>query len=144
VPDLIRFLSARLGRAARQLPRFPHALSLVWAAVALLIVQGLLPVAIVYLTRPLVDSVLAAIRSGGTFGPALVNASLMAGVLLASETLRSVESWVRTAQSELVRNHISQLVQRKSAAVDLGFTKLPTFSIICTARKRRPRMFRSP
>jgi ATP-binding cassette subfamily B protein len=129
------FLFSRLRRAANQLPRFPHAASLVWTAArrwtlawaALLIAQGLLPVALVYLTRPLVNSVLAAIRPGGQLRPALVNAGLMAGVLLAIEALRSLDSWIRTAQAELVRNHISRLVQEKSAAVDLGFYETPDF-----------------
>jgi len=129
------FLYTRLARAARQLPRFPHAVSLVWSAApgwtsgwaALLVAQGLVPVAIVYLTRPLVNSVLAAMRPGGEIRPALTNAGLMAGFLLASEALRSLYSWIRTAQGELVRNHIGQLVQQKSASVDLGFYETPVF-----------------
>jgi ATP-binding cassette, subfamily B, bacterial len=135
MPRASSFLYSRLARAANQLPRFPHAASLVWTAApgwtiawgALLVAQGLLPVAIVYLTRPLVNSVLAAIRPGGEVRPALMNAALMAGILLATEALRSLYSWIRTAQSELVRNHISQLVQEKSAAVDLGFYETPDF-----------------
>jgi ATP-binding cassette subfamily B protein len=108
----------------------PRAISLVWNAAGgwtiawacLLAVRGLLPVAVVYLTRPLVDSGLVAMRSGGaTYRPALVNALLMAAVLLATEAFRSLEGWVRTAQAELVRNRISQLVQEQSATADLGF-----------------------
>jgi ATP-binding cassette subfamily B protein len=133
------FLFTRLARAAGQLPRFPHALALVWTAArgwttawaALLVAQGLLPVALVYLTRPLVNSVLAVIREGavrqGAVRPALIYAALMAGILLASEALRGLYSWIRTAQSELVRDHISRLVQGKSAAVDLGFYETPEF-----------------
>jgi ATP-binding cassette subfamily B protein len=129
------FFFTRLDRAGDQLPRFPHALALVWTAArrwtiawaALLVAQGILPVAIVYLTRPLVNSVLAAIRPGGAIRPAVINAALMAGVLLATEALRSLYTWIRTAQSEQVGNHISQLVQAKSAAVDLGFYETPEF-----------------
>jgi ATP-binding cassette, subfamily B, bacterial len=130
-----RYLSTRLARIARQLPRFPHALSLVWTAArgwtlawaAILVAQGLLPVATVYLSRPLVNAVLAAMRPGGNFRPALIYAGVMAGVMLAIEVLGSLSSWVRTAQAELVRNHIKQLVQEKSAAVDLGFYETPEF-----------------
>ncbi len=85
-------------------------------------VRGLLPVAVVYLTRPLVNSALAAMRSGGAdYRPALANAMLMAAALLATEAFRAVEGWVRTAQAERVRNRISRLVQEQSAAADLGF-----------------------
>jgi ATP-binding cassette subfamily B protein len=45
----------------------------------------------------------------------------MAGVLLLTEFLRSAIEWVRTAQSELVQDHISALVHEKSIAVDLAF-----------------------
>ncbi len=129
------YLSARLSRATRQLPLFPHALSLVWAAAGrwtiawavLLLASGILPVAQVYLTRSLVNAVLAAMRPGGLIRPALIDAGLMAAVLLSMEALRGLESWVRTAQAELVRNHISRLVQEKSAAADLGFYETPEF-----------------
>ena len=135
MPRTLSYLFTRLAQVAAQLPRFPQALSLVWTAArrwtiawaALLVAQGLAPVATVYLTRPLVDSVLAAMRSGRNFRPALINAALMAAVLLATEALRSLGTWVRTAQGELVRCHIAELVQRKSAAVDLGFYETPEF-----------------
>lgn len=132
---LPRYLSSRLNRATRQLPLFPHAIALVWTAARgwtigwaiLLAARGLLPVAQVYLTRSLVNSVLAAMRPGGVYTPAIRNALQMAAVLLGMEALRSLETWVRTAQAELVRNHISRLVQEKSAAVDLGFYETPEF-----------------
>jgi len=77
-------------------------------------------VALVYLTRPLVDSVLTACAPR-RIPPGSHRRSLMAAVLLAGEALRALGTWVSTAQSELVHNHISSLVQRKSAEVDLGF-----------------------
>jgi ATP-binding cassette subfamily B protein len=135
MPRTLTYLRPRLDRAAAQLPRLPQALALVWAAArrwtiawaALLIAQGLIPVATVYLTRPLVDSVLAAIRTHANLRPALIYAALMAVVLLATEAMRSVGAWVRTAQSELVRVHITELVQEKSAAIDVGFYETPEF-----------------
>jgi ATP-binding cassette subfamily B protein len=45
----------------------------------------------------------------------------MAGVLLLTELLRSAIEWIRTAQSELVQDHISALIHEKSVAVDLAF-----------------------
>jgi hypothetical protein len=89
MPRTLTYAFTRLARAAEQLPRFPQALALVWTAArrwtiawaTLLIAQGLIPVATVYLTRPLVDSVLAAMRShagAANYRPALINAALMA------------------------------------------------------------------
>ena len=113
-------------------------LRLVWSAgaawtllwVALLIVQGLLPVATVQLTRALVNSLSRALGSGGAwvnFKPVLVLAALMGGVLLLAEVLQLCSEFVRTAQSELILDHISRIVQDKSVSVDIGFYEMSTF-----------------
>ncbi len=131
-------LLSKLRSAARQLPYLAPALSLVWSAarpwtlawLVLLVVQGLLPVATVYLTRALVDSLVGAVGVGGSWEsvrPTLLLVALMAGILLLAELLRGATSWIRTAQSELVRDHLSELIQRKSIEVDLAFYETPDY-----------------
>src|SRR5437868_3734019 len=96
--------------------------SIAWAAV--LLVQGLLPVATVYLTRTTVNRLMAAVRAAGSWEslqPLIFTAVLMGLVLLAAEALRGIAGWLRTAQSDLVQDHISGLIQKKSATVDLAF-----------------------
>ena len=96
----------------------------------MLVVQGLLPIATVYLTRALVNDLVVAIRASGSWSslrPVLVVALWMAVCLLAAEVLKSVSSWVRTAQAELVRDHITSLIHEKSAAVDLAYYESPDF-----------------
>ena len=121
-----------------QLPYLPRAFSMVWEATGywtltwslLLLVQGLLPVAIVYLTRWLVDGLVAAVDAGGSWEsvrPTLILVALMAAVMLANELLKSVTGWVRTAQSQLVRDHISTLIHEKSVSVDLAFYESPEY-----------------
>ncbi len=106
-------------------------LSLVWAAsrnwtiawMVLLIVQGLLPIASVSLIRILVDGLVAATGAGVSWAsvqPVLIPVVLMAGILLLSEVLQGASEWVRTAQSELVQDHISGLIHRQSGAIDFG------------------------
>ncbi|MBW4641174.1 MAG: ABC transporter ATP-binding protein/permease [Gloeocapsa sp. UFS-A4-WI-NPMV-4B04] len=125
-------LKTKLRRTIAQLSYLPQTFRLVWDAahnwtlawVILLVVQGLLPVATVYLTRYLVNSLVAIVGKGKSWDnlqPILIPAALMAGVLLLTELLRSAITWVRTAQSELVQDKISGLIQEKSAAVDLAF-----------------------
>ncbi|MEZ4516161.1 MAG: ABC transporter ATP-binding protein [Chloroflexota bacterium] len=96
----------------------------------LLVLQGVLPAAGVYLTRALVNSVVTAIQSGGdpeTIRPALLLAVLM-GVLLAGlELLRGLSNWVRTALSEQVRDDITDRIHQQSLAVDLAFYDLPEY-----------------
>jgi ATP-binding cassette subfamily B protein len=134
----LTLLKAKLRGALAQLPYLPRALALVWAAaprwalawVALLLAQGLLPVATVYLTRLLVDGLVAAAGAGGTWqalGPLLLLVALLAGVVLLAEALRCAAGWVRAAQAELVKDHISALIHRKSVAADLAFYESPEF-----------------
>ena len=127
-----RTSSDRVNQVRTQLYYWPRTFGLVWSAsqnwtiawVVLLVVQGLLPVATVYLTRLLVNSLVAVIGAGiswKSIQTMLLPVALMAGVLLITEVLRSLIEWVRTAQSELVQDHISNLVHEKSVAVDLTF-----------------------
>jgi len=125
----------------RLLDNIPHLLRtfrLVWKAakgwtsawVFLLLIQGLLPVAAVYLTRLLVNALSAALGRGVSFAnfePVLVYGLLMGGVLVLTEVTQVCAEWVRTAQSELVQDHISALVQDKSVSLDLAFFEMPEF-----------------
>ncbi len=135
---MISLVAARIHKLVAQLPYLPRTFALVWAAArgwtvlwgALLVMQGLLPVGTVYLSRSVVDQMLAAVRSGGDWSnvrPALLSAALIAAVVLATEVLRSLTGYVRTAHSELVQDHISALIHQKSASIDLAFYDSPDF-----------------
>ena len=131
-------LASKLNRVRSQLPYLPRALKLVWAAsrgwttawIVLLVIQGILPVAIVTLTKVLVDALVAAIDAGGAWdavrGPLLL-ALLMAGLLLLTELLRAATRYVRTAQSELVSDHISELIHDRAVAADLAHYETPAY-----------------
>ena len=96
----------------------------------LLIVQSALPVGVVLLTRRLVDAVVAAAGTGigwqAMREPGLL-ALAMAGLLLASEIARALSQWIRTAQAELVGDHIRELIQARAAAVDMAFYDSPKY-----------------
>jgi ATP-binding cassette subfamily B protein len=129
-------VTAKLRFAASQLSYLPRALALVWASArawallwgVLLVAQGLLPVATVYLTRVLVDELVQA-QAGAlpTLGPVVRAALLLAVVLLLAELLRAASAWVRTAQAQLVQDHISALIHQKSLAADLAFYESPEY-----------------
>ena len=124
----------RITELLQQLPYLPRALSLVWGAARkwtlawgiLLLVQGVLPVATVYLTRAVVDSLVAAmdaenLASFETLQEPLLFVGLMALVLLLTESLRSITTWVRMAQSQLVSDHIHELIHTQAITLDLSF-----------------------
>jgi ATP-binding cassette, subfamily B, bacterial len=133
-----QILFPRLRRAAAQLPYLPRTLALVWDAAgrwtaawaAVLLIQGLLPVATVYLTRSVVNRLVAVFRTHGdpaALAAAATPAIAIAAVLLATELLRGAANWIRTAQADLVQDHITALIHRKSAAADLAFYEWPDF-----------------
>jgi ATP-binding cassette subfamily B protein len=113
-------------------------LALVWDAsgsrtalwVGLLVAQGLVPLASVYLTRALVDRLVVAIGTRGDWQA--LRATLTVGiayvaVALLWELLAAAARWIRTAQSEQVKDHISELIHERSIAVDLAFYESPEF-----------------
>ncbi|MFV2073896.1 MAG: ABC transporter ATP-binding protein [Thermoanaerobaculales bacterium] len=121
-----------------QLPFLPRALRLVWTAarwrtvvwLVLLLVQGILPVALVFLTRVLVDRLTAVAGTGGSWveiRETLAPALLMALLLLVGEVLRAATRWVRTVQAELVRDHVSSLIHARAIAADLAYFESPAY-----------------
>lgn len=135
---MLSFLRYKFHVAQAQLRYLPQALALVWAAartwttawVGLLLIQGLLPIAIVYLTRTVVDSVVEAIGSEGDWQmvyPTLLWVALLAGLMALMAVLQSVTGWVRTVQAELVQDHLSALIHAKAIALDLAAFETPAY-----------------
>jgi ATP-binding cassette subfamily B protein len=138
MPKNLGNLGVKLRRAGAQLPHLPKVIALAWAAApawtlagaAFLLAQGMLPIATVYLTRSIVDGMVAARAAGGAWPDVrrvLVLVAGLAAVLLLSELLRALAGWVRAAQAERIKDYISGLIHRKSVAVDLAFYDLSEY-----------------
>ena len=136
--SMFKQLADATGRIKQQLPYLPRAFRLVRTAaggltfiwLALLLVQGLLPVASVYLTRTLVNGVAALIGAEGgwtAFTPLLPAVVAMSLVLIGIELLQSIGKWLRTAQSELVQNHVHELIHTQAMRLDLSFYDNPAY-----------------
>ena len=128
----------RIKNGFAQLPFLGRALGFVWKAAGgwmiawlfLLIIQGLLPVASVYLTRYLVNQLVAATSAGlswESFQTVLLPVILIALVMLLTAVLGSLANWIRTAQAERVQDYMSALIHEKSYTVDLAFYDSPEF-----------------
>lgn len=107
-------------------------LSLVWAAsgywtlasMVMLLVQGILPAISLTFTRQVVDNLVVVAGNGlsvANVQKILIPVALMAGIMLLGEFFNSSGEWIRTAQSELVNDHITALIHNQSVAVDYGF-----------------------
>lgn len=132
----VRLLSPR--SQLTQLRYLPRALTLVWhaapqwtnATLALLVIQGLLPVLTVFLTRELVDALVAVVQSNGDAAllrPAIITALLMGLVLLLGEAMGSISGYVRTALAEQVQDRMSALIHTQAIALDLQFYESPDY-----------------
>ena len=139
VPMTSESIKKRLSR----LTYLPAALELAWTAArlwtigwaVLLVVQGLIPTATVYVTKLLVDAVAEALGGGLAWtsaGPVVVLAGVMGGLMLLGEILKGLTAWVQTAQAEKLQDYVKTLVHRKAGEVDLAFYESPDYFDLMT------------
>lgn len=125
-------------RFRAQLPYLPQALALAYRAAGgltllwlfLLMLQGLLPVALVYLTKVLVDGVATVIAAGAgsrTLTVVVVPALAFGGVLIATEVLAGAARWLRTAQAEKVQDHVHELIHTQAMRLDVSYYDDPGY-----------------
>jgi ATP-binding cassette subfamily B protein len=131
-------LGIKLREAATKTTYWPRTLRLIWESArgwtilwaVLLVLQGIQPLAAVYLTKLLIDSLVKGLGGGGGWEhlrPSLVLVFLTIGVMLLAELLQSMTDLVRATQSELVQDHIKAMVHRQSAVMDLSAHESPAF-----------------
>jgi ATP-binding cassette subfamily B protein len=112
--------------------RLRRALALVWqsapgwtvAQIALMALQGVLPLVSLYLLKLVVDGVAAALRSpspGASFASVVLWIGLLGAASLAASVCRSLSSYVSEAQSEAATDHVSDLLHAKSVEVDVAY-----------------------
>jgi ATP-binding cassette subfamily B protein len=123
-----------------QAPYIPKTVKLVWQAtgmwmaawLALLLVQGVLPVAIVYMTRQAVDSLVGVVKNSGAIGGIktydhVFPLAVLGALLVCEQVLRTAVQWVRTVQGERIQDYMTGLIHDKALAADLGFYDSPAF-----------------
>jgi ATP-binding cassette subfamily B protein len=111
-----------MRRAIRIVWRAAGVWSIAW--LFLLLVQGLIPAGIVYMTKWVMDAVNEAIGQGVSQAQVievLIPAGIMGGLMLAQRVMGSVNSYVSTVQSTLVSDHLKERIHAKAGAVDYTF-----------------------
>lgn len=117
-----------LGRAIRFV--WMSAKGLTAANGFLLLIQGGLPMASLYLMKLTVDAVAAGVTSTGkanAFRQVLMFIALMGGTALASSLVRSIAGVVSEMQARVVTDHMSDALHAKSVEVDLSYYENPRF-----------------
>lgn len=121
-----------------QLPYLSRTANLIWNAsgrwsffwIVLLVLQGILPAAIVYLMAPLIDGIGAAIHGqNGWMGlrPVMPIIAAMAALMVLSEVLTTITKWIRTIQSELISDAIYHQIHTKALSLDMSFFDSPEY-----------------
>jgi len=130
----------------RCLPLMIQGLRLVWDAARgwtvawglLLVLQGLIPAALIHLTRVTVNQLSAAVNNPAG-SAALESVWLPAGLIgllwMTGQLLSSLIDWVRSAQAELVQDSIHTLIHRKALSLDIAFFENPeSYDLLHRAR----------
>lgn len=94
------------------------------AQLALLVVQGLLPLATLYLMKLIVDAVTVAVGAADletSFRPVLVLILIAAGVALTAAVLRVLTTLVGEVQSLRVTDRVHDTLHAKSIEIDLSY-----------------------
>ncbi len=113
-------------------------LGLVWDSAAgwtvaqfvLVVVQGLLPLAVLYLMKLIVDAVTAAVAApdpAAAFDRVILYVLVAAVIALASAALRVVSTLVTEVQSLRVTDRVHDILHEKSIEIDLSYYENPTY-----------------
>lgn len=100
------------------------------ASVFLVILQSLLPLASLYLTKLIVDAISNRLNSPGNdeaFGGILFLISIAGAVALLGAFLRTLASLANEAQIQAVTDHVQGIIQSKSIEVDLEYYENPQY-----------------
>lgn len=122
----------------QRLPLLGRGLELVWRAApgwtsawgGLLLVQGLLPIALISLIRLTVDRLTALVAAPASTPPlaGLWRLLLLIALLwLLGQTLASLIRWTRAAQTERVQDHLHALIHDQATRLDLAYYEQPEY-----------------
>lgn len=121
----------------RRLSKSAHVLRLVWdiapgwtaAVIALAAMQGLIPAALLLVARRGAMRLVGLITAspGDIPAEAVLLAAGIGGILLTSQLLASVGTWIREEHGELVKGGLMEIVHEKLLALDLALLDTPSF-----------------
>ena len=98
--------------------------TIIWACI--LIVQGLLPVATVYLTKAFINSLTITVTSGGTDVSRTIFLGLLFVVIyLANSIAGFAQKLVKIKQSEIIQDSMTNRIHEKALEMDMAFFESP-------------------
>jgi ATP-binding cassette subfamily B protein len=94
----------------------------------LLLLQGLIPAALIHLTRVTVNQLSSVVNNSAGLAniqSVWLPAGLIGMLWMAGQLLSSLIDWVRSAQAELVQDSIHTLIHSKALSLDIAFYENP-------------------
>lgn len=127
-----------IGNRIKHALRIDRAVMLVWRAgsawttlaVGLTIVQGLLPLAALYIIKLIVDAITGAIQTGAMaddFSRIAVLVGVATGIAVIQVAVSRAGEYVAETQSAIVTDYVSAMLHRKSIALDLAYYENPRY-----------------
>lgn len=134
----MNFLTAKTKRIFITLANLPRALTLIRAAgkgwtaaqVLLLLIRGVIPAGLVYLTKLFVDALVLAINETQNYENIyrVIWLGVIFGIItVLSEILGSVSQMIYTTHAERLTDYIFALIHEKSVKADIAFFEQPEF-----------------
>ena len=105
-----------------------HRWTIAW--LTLIILQGLLPIVNIYLTRDLVNHLVPVSKNNfnnDSLQSILIIVIALGIILILSQAVQGLIDWVRTSQSDLVQDYINDLIHQKASEIDLSFYDDPNY-----------------
>lgn len=103
-----------------------------WTAmnVVLVVIQGMLPLAALYLMKRIIEAVTIGLKAANpaeAFHPVVIWIGLAAAVAVISALARSLSEYSAEEQSQRVTDAVADILHEKSIAVDLGYYEDPGY-----------------
>lgn len=128
----------RFKKFHSNIPYLYRALFLVWdsarvwtiAWVFLLVCKGILPIITVFLTREIVNSLVMVVKPGADWiqiRHVILVAGFMGLALFLDEVLNASTKWVKSVQSELVTDHVMDIIHDKTTTLDMAHYETPEY-----------------
>ena len=131
-----RPLDASLRRKLRDIVRIvPRVYGFLWQATpgyfmiscAIMVVTALIPAAIIYMTKVIVDGVVEAASGGGDWTDLVTPVAVVFGLWLVETLLGAVQSMVQDMLSERVQFSAQERIVEKAGSLDIAFYENPKF-----------------
>ena len=131
-------MKTRLRGKLYETLRVDRAIRLVWesdpkraiTAGIVIMISGVLPVGSLYLIKRIIDEVVGLVSQGAgadSIGTMVLLVAAAAALAIVSSLVRAVAGWMEEAQSQIVTDHVQDILHEKSIDVDLAYYEDPSY-----------------